>query len=604
MKNTAKRSLAFMTAWEKRVFAVLVAGRSFAGTLDLFGMLIIGYLATSTAVFLSQGANNAGKRVVFAGLDVPAITATSLPYIAALILALFAGKAVISIALTRAIAIHLAKIEARASAAIASRVFQANLSTLQKRSADEVTYAIQIGSTAMFTGFMNNVATIVSEGFLFLLIIFGLFLVNPLATLAVIAYFGLLAFTIQVVVGRGLAKSSSVIAENTISTYGTIGDLYSTYRELFVAGKLGDYIERIYNSRLSATRSIGKQVYLLGMPRYIIETALIVGICAFGLSQLLAGNIVDSAATFGVILTGGMRIIAAMLPWQTALASLKQNVPLAESANAILADSVYAPELEREQAFVKGTHLGLPLNIEIDSASFEYSNASPPAIDNVTFSIQPGTQVALIGASGAGKSTAVDLIAGLIRPTRGTVLIDGVEATDYVVSNPGAIAYVPQKPGMLIGTLLENVSLGEDEPDLERATQAIKLANLEDVVAQLPNGLYTDVGKHRDSLSGGQLQRIGIARALYSKCRLLILDEATSGLDSHSESAISKSLESLSGSVTVVMVAHRLHTIRNADKVVFLKGGSVEAIGTFDELVKSNPHIAESVRLSQTSANQ
>lgn len=605
MKETWSFALKFMQPQERLTVGALVAGRLLAGFLDLLGVLIIGYLATSTAVFLSEG-DNRSKTVTLGGFVLPAITGTTLPFFATSVLLLFLTKAILSVTLTRATAIRLAKIEARASASVAAKLFGSGLENAKRYSIDEVMFSIQVGASAIYSGFMNNVVTILSEGFLFFLLVGTLLLVSPGATIAVLLYFGLLAYAIQIVVGRQLSKASDIIASNSVKTYGTIGDLYSSYREIFVSGRVPFFIDSIYKTRMEATQNIGRQVYLLGMPRYIVETALLFGIVAFGLAQTLSGDVISSAATFGIVLTGGMRIMAAMLPWQTALASLKQNVPLAKSALEILQ---LQPGAETNHwALTEVSNTRGPVKavaVELNDVSFKYENAEFYAVSNISLKVVAGSQVALIGNSGAGKSTSADLIAGLVQPQEGNVLIDGMPANKFVSTHPGAVAYVPQKPGMLLGTLLENIAVGpKNEIDLAKVQLVVQQANLGDVIAALPDGIDSDIGKHRDSLSGGQLQRLGLARALYSDCKLLLLDEATSGLDAHSEAAISETLESLRGRVTVIMIAHRLHTVQTCDEVFYFENGKVQTSGKFQDLLKSNPQISSAVKLMAISDSE
>jgi ATP-binding cassette subfamily C protein len=203
-----------------------------------------------------------------------------------------------------------------------------------------------------------------------------------------------------------------------------------------------------------------------------------------------------------------------------------------------------------------------------------------------------------MGPSGAGKSTIADMLCLLLSPTSGRVS-QIINSSKLEPSIGGRVSYVPQKPGMISGTILENVALGvePERVDREEVIHALQAAHLGTLIKELPEGIDTSLGKLKDSLSGGQMQRLGLARAIYSKPNLLVMDEATSALDAESESEIQKTLEEMRGRVTVVVIAHRLNTIQHADKVILLEDGKVSDSGTFKELIARNPSVEKVVDL-------
>ena len=230
--------------------------------------------------------------------------------------------------------------------------------------------------------------------------------------------------------------------------------------------------------------------------------------------------------------------------------------------------------------------------------SFQYAISDGPAIHNATFKIEPGEQVALIGPSGAGKSTIADLMCGVLTPLNGTIEV----LQQDLLSTPksrNSVSYVPQKPGVVTGTVADNVALGFEpgEFDESRVWDALESANLKQVIEALPKGIYSDLGNYQDGLSGGQIQRLGLARALYSNPGLLVMDEATSALDAQSEAEIARALNQMRGKVTVVLIAHRLNTVQHADKVFLIDQGKVLDSGTFKELLGRNPSLERLVQL-------
>jgi ATP-binding cassette subfamily C protein len=238
------------------------------------------------------------------------------------------------------------------------------------------------------------------------------------------------------------------------------------------------------------------------------------------------------------------------------------------------------------------------VEVRIRDVVFSFEDSSKPVLQGINLIIPPGTQAALMGPSGAGKSTLADIICAVLDPSSGQVHIDGANPFSRDSKLP-SISYVPQKPGLVSGTIADNVALGisSEDVNVEQVRSALSQAHLIDVVENLPEGVNAPLGKLLDGLSGGQVQRLGLARALYSNPRLLVMDEATSALDAESEAEIQKALDGLRGKVTVVLIAHRVNTIQNADVVFLLEEGKLVDQGTFQELLKRNPSVERVVEL-------
>jgi ABC-type multidrug transport system fused ATPase/permease subunit len=231
------------------------------------------------------------------------------------------------------------------------------------------------------------------------------------------------------------------------------------------------------------------------------------------------------------------------------------------------------------------THAQFEPIVRVENLNLKYES-SGFSLKNISLEINKGESVAIVGASGSGKTTLVDIILGLINPDSGSVTISGETPQRAIQKWDGAIAYVPQDVFVINKTVRENLTLGYDSksvPD-NSITFALDTASLNDFVNSLPNGVNTEVGERGASLSGGQRQRLGIARALITDPHLLVLDEATSALDGETELRIAESINKLKGKCTVIMIAHRLSSIRNADKVIYMDGGRILAIGTFAQV--------------------
>jgi ABC-type multidrug transport system fused ATPase/permease subunit len=221
---------------------------------------------------------------------------------------------------------------------------------------------------------------------------------------------------------------------------------------------------------------------------------------------------------------------------------------------------------------------------------FRYPDGDATVLDDVSIDVAPGTSLALCGASGSGKTTLVDILLGLIQPDEGTILYGTVPVGRELVAWRERIGYVPQDVYIQDSSVLENVAFGEDPEtvDISRVRDCLTRTQLLDFIEELPEGLNTRVGERGVRFSGGQRQRLGVARALYRWPEILILDEATSALDNETEHEITETLKRLHGDVTTIIVAHRLSTVRHVDSLVFLESGRVVSTGTFNEVRKQN----------------
>lgn len=603
MYSTVRLAFGFMNPKERLRFTLLVGIRALSGLLDVFGIVLIGLIASVAAAQLST-AGVEPTRIL--GFEIPHLRIGDLFWLVVIVLTVFIVKAAVAIALTRALAFFVASVESRNAEILSSFLLNGRLDDVKKFSKADLQFAITGSMTYAFTGILNNIASLASEGFLLLVITATFFVVDPLAAVFTLAYFGLVVVVIQVFIGHSLKRAGQEAVAGTVDTMNALSDTLDTFREISVLHKQQHFIERIAHSRRRISESDAIMTFLSGMPRYVVETSLILGVVVLVGQQFLSGQLAAGMATIGVFLTGGVRMMASLLPLQSAVANIKQNVEKSRLALGLLVQRRDAEESTGHAAAAAPTAEGgravdaaQPLRVLIDGAGYSYPEAENDTLHEVSLDIAAGSYVAIIGPSGAGKTTLVDLILGLVEPSRGTITIGGISPGLLRALAPGMISYVPQKPGLMSGTIAENIALGvpSSEIDHDRLARVVESAFLSDFILTLPEGIDTSVGKQVDSLSGGQIQRIGVARALYSQPRLLILDEATSGLDAASEAFISASLLKLHGEVTVIVIAHRLSTVQHADVVHLVEDGRIKASGDFKTVKATVPMVAEYVKL-------
>jgi ATP-binding cassette subfamily C protein len=240
-----------------------------------------------------------------------------------------------------------------------------------------------------------------------------------------------------------------------------------------------------------------------------------------------------------------------------------------------------------------------PEHLEFIAVGFRYAPASPEAVSDVDLRIPFGSTVAFVGSSGAGKSTMIDLLLGLMEPTSGKVAVDGIPLTSLRDAWRDRVGYVPQDVSLFDATIAQNVALTwSNDYDPERVRRALGLAQMLETVEARPGGIDARVGERGLALSGGQRQRLGIARALYAEPLVLVMDEATSALDTTTEAAVTDAIRHLRGSMTIITVAHRLSTVKESDIIFFMRDGRVADQGTFSELVARVPDFALQAKLA------
>ena len=598
MLETVKTSLRLFTPRQRLGYLILLATRVLVNFLDIAGVAAVGLLgAAGASGFLGN------SQASFFGITIDIRSPGVLLLVMGLVALFFMAKAVISILLVRATAFFLARVETKSAGEIAEYLFTGGLAELRQYSKSEVQWAVTGSTSNTFSGVLGSAGMFLTESTL-LLFMFGLFLyVDPIAAVAITTYFLVIILIFQLLSNQRVKSSGRNLAGGNMDVTQLALDMFEAFKEISVLMKQRFFLDRFRTGRSRYAFANAEMQFLQAIPRYFVETALAVGALAFVGWQLARGEVAEGLTTAGVFLAGGVRMMAALLPLQNAALMLRSQTEQARISQEILlkfreARVIDSPVVAFTQSDLLSA-LDRGVRVDLAGVTFTHPAAEQPAVRNISFSIEPGSYVAMVGPSGAGKTTLADLILGLNSAQQGTVTVDGVSARQLRESRPGLMAYVPQRPGLVSGTLVENIALGlpKDAIDYDRVASALVKARLEEFVRDLPDGVHTRLGKNVDSLSGGQVQRLGLARALYTNPKLIVLDEATSALDAEAEAGISESIRSIGEDTTVIVIAHRLSTVQRADVVHVIDNGELLASGTFKQLRKTVPMIQEYVRL-------
>lgn len=576
---------------QKKVIAVMLL-QAGIGALDLLGVVAIGLLGALSVTGLQS--RTPGDRVSTV-LDFLHIANLSFQIQATLLgvgaLFLLVGRTIVSIFFTRRILFFFSRRGAKISSELVARLLSQPLLTILARTTQETVYAVTSGVAIITLQVLATVVVLVSDISLLVVMAVGLFVIDPLTAIGTFLVFSLIAYFLYRFMNVRAGVLGVKNSELSIASNEKIVEVFSSYRESVVRNRRDFYAREIGKLRFSLANVSAESAFMPYVSKYVIETAVVLGALLIGVAQFVLQDASHAVATLAIFLAAGTRIAPAVLRVQQGSLQIRNGLGAAIPTLELMEMLGNAPMNENVDDRVDVIHQGFVSDVYVTNTSLTYPNKTAPAIFDITLTIPAGASVAFVGPSGAGKTTIIDVLLGVLNPDTGSVLISGLPPLLAVAKWPGAVSYVPQDVVIATGTIRENVALGyppEAATD-ELIMSALKVAHLDKFVADLPNGVDTQVGERGAKISGGQRQRLGIARAMFTRPHLLVLDEATSSLDAETEASISEAIHELRGSTTVVMIAHRLSTVRNADIVVYLSQGQIMAMGTFDEVRKTVP---------------
>lgn len=599
MFSTIVGSLSLLSSRQQFAVALLAIATLLINSLDIVAISLLSLVGA-----LALGGAGAEYVPWLEGLEQNTLVISVL-LIAACV---FAIKTVSGIFLSRVRQNFLATLEIYFSKVIAANIFSGELSIVKKYSRSHLEWTILRSTSLAFGSLVGQSLGLFAEVSLTVFILALFFYTDWVSALVVLIYFAVVLSIFQLITRRKVARTGSDFAEGSVSVGQAISDTLAAFKEISVHSRIPYFLERISEARAKTARASALQSYMQAIPRLVVELALIVGAIGFAALQFATSAGSPDLAVISIFIVGSLRIMSSLLPLYRAFMQLRYDKPQALASQALVREARAASVAISETPLPRGEaaphaiqEISDAITVTLDNVTFHYRDRDEPeiTIDQVSLTIKPGSTVALIGPSGAGKSTLIDLILGLHEPSSGEVLCSGLKPKVLRDISPGLMSYVPQKPGLISGTLRDNIALGVpvDEVDEKALAEAIRVAQIEDFIDGLPEGTNSHLGEQTDGLSGGQIQRIGVARALYTRPRLLVLDEATSALDAETEASITDSLYQLGGRVTTIVVAHRLSTVQHADTVFVIDKGKLVASGKLRDLERDVPLVKKYIAL-------
>lgn len=447
-----------------------------------------------------------------------------------------------------------------------------------------------------------GVFSLITESLTLATVLAALLWTMPILTLGMIVYFGLAGYFFARVVKPRAERAAKQQLSAGRDAFEAIIHSFGGVEEIQIRHAQAHFTNRYARASLSGAMAGRINSFLTELPKYVLEILFVVGL---GILILAARGDNGSGlfATLAVLAAASFRVLPSLTRILSAVTSIRSGEPARRLLMQELAEESRLATVGRR--CTTSERMTLKHEVKFENVAFQFDDATEPVLRDVTFAIPAGTSVAFVGGSGAGKTTIARLLLGLLTPTSGRILVDGADIASRMCEWQNGVAFVPQDVFHMDLPMSENIAFDEVDADIDRdrLSHAIKQAQLTELIQSFPEGLATTAGDRAVRLSGGQRQRIGIARALYRDPQLLLLDEATSALDNETERKITETISALHGKMTIVIIAHRLSTVRGVDTVVLLSNGTVAGQGSFAELATKNAEFASLVRLGSLNAD-
>jgi ABC-type multidrug transport system fused ATPase/permease subunit len=496
-------------------------------------------------------------------------------------------KSVLVYLATQRIFLFMSYQSAYLSEKLSQVILKRSVHEVQSKSSQEYVFHLTVGTNNLMMGGIGTAFSILADLALFVFLITLLLIVDfksAVISAAIFIFVGILLHRMMQNRAIRLGRESKNLS---VGNNERIQELTSSFREIIVRNSGPKYAKQILSGRIQLANVSARLKMMPLFSKYFMEITVFALFLSIALIQFIINDSSRAVGNLALFLAASTRISPAVLRVQQGSVQIKSAMGGGEST----LDFIKSGKQVDLETNIRGTDVLsesriFSPHIEFKSVMFEYSQENKMKIVDLNFTIDPYEFVALVGPSGAGKSTFVDLLFGLLLPKRGEILISGIPSRDALESWPGNFGYVPQNVMVHKGTIMSNLLLGLDRnPETEKqAIKLLKMVNMYETIMDLEGGLDALIDERGGNLSGGQRQRLGIARALMTNPKILVLDESTSMLDATSENIITNAIQELRDKVTLIVIAHRLSTVKSAKKLLYIEDGRILAEGNFETL--------------------
>jgi ABC-type multidrug transport system fused ATPase/permease subunit len=593
-----RESISLLTSREKRYLIIVIIIQIFIGLVDLLALAMIAAFGSLGASYVSGFALPRQIETLIERVGLSAFETRELLILFAFATAfLFVFRSISNLILTRRIYLYLANRQTRISVDLAKRLSGASFAWIKRKDTNELIYALTDGVGSLLNGVISSFMIITGEIFFLILILIGLTAVDPTTALFTLSFFSVFAIATYKSISAYSAHLGRENAKYSIHGRNQISSMILAYKEIYAFQRQRYFLDSFVSTRQKATQASARFAWLGQIPKANAEIGLVIGGSGLIGLQAWQSDAATGLSTLLVFLAAASRLTPSILRIQASFLTFRNSAGGAEVTLKVIKalDEMDVPVIEavldrKRKEFV-------PVKVEISGLDFKYPDGEGNVLSDISLRIEAGSFVALAGSSGSGKTTLADIIIGIYSGNSGTVTFNGVPNREWVKANPGGVGYVPQAPYILGGDFITNIALGvpEDEVDLKRVEEVIAQAQLTNLVRALPDGLQTDLSNFGSRLSGGEKQRLALARALYNNPSLLIIDEGTSALDGRTEFEVTRAILGLRSSLTIIVIAHRLASIKEADQIFLMDKGRIIANGSFEQLRKSSKEFQEQV---------
>ncbi len=598
--NTIVKCIQILEEKDRRKLFIATIAQLFFSFLDLVGVALIGIIGSLSVSGIRSGAPATSVQSLLTTLKIENFSfqgqVALLGTLAALVLIL---RTILSVIVTRKIIYFLSRRGTTISSQLTYQFLAKDLPDIQSHSTQGIIFSLTNGVQTITIGILGAGLTFIADGILLIVLFMGLLVVDPVTALATLVIFSFVSVAIYKLTSSRAVKLGRLNSDLSIKSNELLFEVLNSFREAVVGNRREYYANEIGKVRHAIGFTNAEIAFMPNISKYATESTVIVGAVIICGLQFLLQDSIQAISTLAIFLAAGTRIAPAVMRMQQGIMVIKSNIGSA-GPTLDLMDFLRGSEgLNEVVEKLDNEHNGFIPRVEVEELSWSYPDSTVLALSNVNLKIESGDVIAIVGPSGAGKTTLADALLGVLPISHGSIKISGLPPKHSVRRWPGAISYVPQEVMVANGTVRENVALGYSTHEVDDGFiwHALETAQLRDFVESLPSGLDSILGDRGMKISGGQRQRLGIARALFTKPKLLFLDEATSSLDGQTEADISSAIQRLKGSVTVIMIAHRLSTVREANRVIYVDQGRVLCTGTFDEVRRFVPDFDKQANL-------